>query len=360
MFAEINLERTDRAYIELYIYILSIIVWKSFPTTPTGEYVLNIIVAVDGISESAKLSISRAAAQRATLRFISEQQSDWSATLAEVDIVFGWPPVAALEESAVTFLQLPSSGYDMYDTLGLRDKPGFLLANSRGVVANAVTEHCLAMMFALARNLPDHVRDGERRSWHRAQAYDLLQGSTVAIVGMGAIGTMLAQKCAALGMSVIAVQRGPEVPEFVVELCPFHEMDRALQAADHVVLTLAALPNNAILFGREEFLAMRQGSVFYNLGRGSLVDTAALSAALQAGHLRGAALDVFPEEPLPSVSQLWEIPNLLITPHVGGRFTGEVDALAELFARNLGRYLAGEPLVNVVLGHGSIPASMGK
>ena len=309
------------------------------------------IVAVEGISQVMQQRIADIAQKfNSTVSFHGQNHPDWTAITSEADVLFGWPPPEALYSSSIRFLQLPSSGYDAYNTPALSEKPGFILANSRGVVADAVAEHCLALMFALTRHIPFHSRQQSLHHWERVNEYTLLSCSTVAILGMGAIGTTLARKCHALGMNVISVQRDRNQIFEDQEVCNFDSLDSALSRADHVVLTMAALPENAALFTEERFRRMRQESCFYNLGRGSLVDETALLTALRHGHIKAAALDVFAQEPLPSSSPLWDLPNLLITPHVGGRFAGEIDALAQLFATNFERYAQGKHPVNVVLG----------
>jgi phosphoglycerate dehydrogenase-like enzyme len=121
-----------------------------------------------------------------------------------------------------------------------------------------------------------------------------------------------------------------------------------LEASDYVVLTLPLLPSTRGLLGREQLGWMKPHAVLINVARGGLVDEAALVDALRAGRIRGAALDTFASEPLPADSPLWSLPNVLVSPHVAGSFQGYTDAVVELFCDNLRRYLAGEPLRNVV------------
>jgi D-2-hydroxyacid dehydrogenase (NADP+) len=274
------------------------------------------------------------------------------------EVIFGWPPPRALEESQIRFFQLPSSGYDQYMTEVLTSKRGFSLANARGVAAVAVAEHCLSMMFSFARHVSLHTRQQERHQWKRAKRYSLLAGSTVAIVGLGAIGYALGQRCHALGIRVVAVRRGSEAAPFVAESYGLDELHAALRNARHVVVTIAALPRDEPLFGAAEFNAMPTESYFYNMSRGSLVDQDALESALRDGKLAGAGLDVFAQEPLPQTSGLWDLENVLVSPHAGGRFDGEVDGLVDLFLHNIQQYRSTGPMANLVIANHDRPCSM--
>jgi len=255
-----------------------------------------------------------------------------------------------------SLFSIAQSGYDQYMTEVLTSKCGFYLANARGVAAVAVAEHCLSMMFSFARQFALHTRQQERHQWKRASHYSLLTGSTVVIVGLGVIGRALAQRCDALGMRVVAVRRGSEAAPFVAESYALDELHTALRNARHVVVTIAPLPRSEPLFGSAEFNAMPSESYFYNMSRGSLVDQDALEAALRDGRLAGAGLDVFAQEPLPETSGLWDLENVLVSPHAGGRFDGEVDGLIDLFLHNVQQYRSTGPMANLVIDNHDRPS----
>jgi D-2-hydroxyacid dehydrogenase (NADP+) len=316
-----------------------------------------VVVAIDGLTGHQRQRIVSQLAGWTIVDFIPEKPADWRLSLLGAEVVFGWPPPQALEESQIRFFQLPSSGYDQYMTEVLTSKCGFHLANARGVAAVAVAEHCLSMMFSFARQVSLHTRQQGRHQWKRASHYSLLTGSTVAIVGLGAIGRALAQRCHALGMRVVAVRRGSEAAPFVAESYGLDELHTALRNARHVVVTIAALARSEPLFGAAEFDAMSSDSYFYNLSRGSLVDQDALETALRDGRLAGAGLDVFAQEPLPETSGLWDLENVLVSPHAGGRFDGEVDGLIDLFLRNVQQYRSTGPMANLVIDNHDRPCS---
>jgi phosphoglycerate dehydrogenase-like enzyme len=215
--------------------------------------------------------------------------------------------------------------------------------------SRAVAEHGLAFILAFNRELPTHMGQRAGKVWQRAERYRTLKGQTLCVIGLGAIGEELAGLAKALDMRILAINRTQRAT-VAERVWPLSEAYLALRQSDHVVMTIAAPPQGTPFFTREHFAAMRPGAYFYNLARGSVVEEAALIEALQAGKIAGAGLDVFANEPLPASSPLWEMPNVLITPHAGGRFWGESDMLVGLFLENLQRYKQSQPLRNVVIG----------
>ena len=308
-----------------------------------------VVVAVDGLSEEGKARIRDIAHDAAADVAFRAESDSWSDHLLHTEIAFGAPPAKLLASSNLRFLQLHSSGYEPYKLPALQQHPTLTIANARGVTAQAVAEHTLAMMFALTRRLPKHIRDQREHLWQRAATYEVLHGATVCIVGVGAIGGALATMCSGIGMHVLGVQRSASKLDCVERTFPMHLLQEALKRSRHVVVTLPSLPLSQPLIGTHELNAMQDGSFLYSVSRASLIDYDAVFAALTARKLAGVGLDVFPVEPLPRESPLWRCEDVLITPHAGGRFEGEMDALATLFADNLSRYFSGQPLRNVVM-----------
>jgi phosphoglycerate dehydrogenase-like enzyme len=271
--------------------------------------------------------------------------------LARAELMMGWPDPKPLARSPVRLLQLPSVGYDDYAGCGLERKPGFVLCNARGVMSVQVAEHGIALMLALTRRIADHVGDQRERRWRRRSSYLEVAGTTACIVGLGSIGTQLARRCAGLGMEVVGVRGGPHKLHPVVKrMYGLWDLRDAVAQANHVFSVLPAAPETDEIFDSAIFDAMRPGSFFYNLSRGSVVDEPALVERLLSGRLGGVGLDVVAVEPLPPHSSLWGLDNVVITPHVGGRSVHEADRLCDLFLRNLDAYRDGRPLTNVVLG----------
>jgi phosphoglycerate dehydrogenase-like enzyme len=232
---------------------------------------------------------------------------------------------------------------------------GVVVTNARGLHAVAMAEHALGLMLAFARKL-HRARDlqrahrwGQVALWTEPPPFGQLAGGTLGLVGLGAVGAALAERAAALGLRVIAVR-----PHTRPDPAPAHEqwglerLGELLERADWVVLAAPHTAASRGMIGAEQFARMKPGAVLVNLGRGALVDEQALVAALRAGRLGGAALDVVRGEPLEPASPLWDLPDVILTPHVGGLGPGHWEGAVEQFAENLELYLAGRPLRNVV------------
>ena len=229
-----------------------------------------------------------------------------------------------------------------------------VITNSRGMSADTMAEHVVAVTLALFRNLPLAVVRQSQRVWAQDEISVLgnrtLEHSRVLVVGLGAIGSGVARRMAALGARVTGIRRrvdAPEVPGVSDVLAPT-DLRSALPNADVVVIAAPHTRATRGLIGANELAAMNPGAVLVNVSRGRLVDESALASALSARRIGGAALDVFEHEPLPENSPLWNLPNVLITPHTSGFRLDHWDAATDLFAENLRRFETGEPLLNVV------------
>lgn len=224
-----------------------------------------------------------------------------------------------------------------------------VLTNARGVFSASLAEWALAACLWFAKDFPRLARQQAERKW---EAYDVeeLRGRTLAVVGLGDIGAATARLARAFGMRVVALRRTPCEPDGLVAayFTPGPGLCAMLSEADYVVLATPLTAETARLMGEHEFAAMKTTAVFVNVGRGACVDEAALVAALQAGRLRGAALDVFEVEPLPSASPLWGMANVMVSPHGADRTAHSQHDSLRVFLDNVGRRGDGRPLVNVV------------
>lgn len=229
-----------------------------------------------------------------------------------------------------------------------------VITNSRGMAADTMAEHVLGVTLALFRRLPLAIRSQAAREWAQdaigALGNRTIAGSVVLVVGLGAIGQAVARRMALLGASVLGIRRNPSAagPEGVEQVAPPDRLRDLLPSADVVVLTAPHTKETRGLIGEAALNLMAPQAILVNVSRGRLVDGTALAAALREGRIGGAALDVFDREPLPPESPLWDLPNVLITPHTSGFRPDHWDAVTGLFARNLRRFEAGEPLLNVV------------
>lgn len=269
--------------------------------------------------------------------------------LRNAEVVFGLPSAHALLQSNVKLCQLSSVGYNNYIGKGLEQQPALVICNASGTMGPGIAEHVLALMLAQTRHLAKHIRDGAQQRWEREPTYGELFGATVCIVGLGDLGSAIAERCAALGMHVIGVRQDASKGHPIAkQVYATEQLREAVAHADHVVAILPASEQTDRIFDAATFSAMKPGARFYNAGRGSTVDEQALIAALQSGHLGGAGLDVFEKEPLSPASPLWNMAHVIVTPHVAGRSTHEYGRQCDLLIENLQRYHAGEPLRNVL------------
>ena len=229
-----------------------------------------------------------------------------------------------------------------------------VVTNARAINGPVVAEHVIAQMFALAKCLPQAVRLQQQRTWgqdaiwqHRPKE---IAGATLGLVGLGSIGSEVARRGAALGMRVLVVREDvtKPVPHGVANVFGLERIDEMLAVADYVVLAAPVTPRTTSLMNAERIAKMKPESCLLNVGRGPLIDDAALLAALRAGRIRGAALDVFENEPLPQDSPYWGLDNVLITPHTAALTEHLWERQYDLLRENLKRYLAGRPLLGVV------------
>lgn len=230
-----------------------------------------------------------------------------------------------------------------------------VVTNGRTIHGLVVAEHTMALVLALARQIPMAVRYQEQRVWAQgimsegAALPRELDGATLLVIGAGSIGRNLIPRAKAFGMKVIVVRESVDKgAEGGDEVHRPAELDCLLPRADFVVIAAPTTPGTVALFNRDRFAKMKPDAYLLNVSRGALVDEAALIEALQGRRIAGAALDVAATEPLPPESPLWTQPNLLISPHLGGVAGKLWERHYALIADNLGRYIAGQPLRNVV------------
>ena len=231
-----------------------------------------------------------------------------------------------------------------------------ILTNAREVHGAVVAEQVIAMIFAVAKRIPQATRFQQQRIWAQENIWELdggpreIAGATVGLVGLGSIGRNVARHAAGLGMRVIAVRQhvdGPK-PESVHEVLPTSRINEMLSAADYIVLAAPVTPATQHMIGREQLAKMKSGAFLINVGRGSLIDEPALIETLRKRKIGGAALDVFDQEPLPAESPFWDLDNLLIMPHTAGMTAKLWGRHYTLFSENLRRYLSGQPLLGLV------------
>lgn len=271
--------------------------------------------------------------------------------LAAATVILGWPRPGDMKQAAsLKWFQTMWAGTDEYEAPGILPE-GVLFTSSSGSNSRSVAEHMLACLLALCRRLPTY-RDSQRaHRWEDEGEMKTLLQSNVLVVGAGNVGATFSRLCRGLGARVVGLKRTVSGPmEEFDEVYQMERLDELLPQADVVALVLPHSPATAGLMDEGRISRMKKDAILISSGRGSVLDQDALARVMGAGHLWGAALDVTEPEPLPADSPLWEIPNLLLTPHVAGGMRLEITrkACIQMAQENLRRYLAGEPLNNLV------------
>ena len=270
--------------------------------------------------------------------------------LVDAEIVLGQLTPAELPAAKqLRLLQVTSAGVDRLLSAELNDSPAALCTAS-GIHGHTIAEHVLMMMLALVRRLPGFVHQQKDHAWQVIEP-DLIHGKVLGIVGFGAIGEALGLRAKAFGMKVFGIRRhaGQSFdPASADEIWGEDQLDKLMGMADHLVLAVPLTPQTRGLVSREKLALMKSTAYLYNIARGPVIDEEALIESLMNGKIAGAGLDVFAVEPLPASSPLWDMPNVLITPHCAGNMPDYRDRAFAIFLENLQRLSSGQPLLNEV------------
>jgi phosphoglycerate dehydrogenase-like enzyme len=284
-------------------------------------------------------------------RFLTfTDRDEMLALLPEAEGLYGASPREDILDRCpkLRWLHMRSAGVDRHipEELGAR---GIALTKGSGAYDIPISEHILAMMLSFTRGLPRYLRNQLERKWDRGAPILQLAEKTLGIYGMGSIGTELGRKAHALGMRVYGLALNPRPkPDFVEALWTPDRLDDLLRVSDFLADCAPLTSATENRFGEREFRLMKPTAYFFNIGRGGTVDQDALIRALQDGVIAGAGLDVTHPEPLPPESPLWDMPNVILTPHVSGGSDGTDNRADEIVLENIRRFAADEPLRNVV------------
>ncbi|MDR2068289.1 MAG: D-2-hydroxyacid dehydrogenase [Spirochaetaceae bacterium] len=286
--------------------------------------------------------------------FIASDEKEVEPLVDRIEIGFGDVPFSLIPRMPLLrWVQLWSAGADWLQQYPAVKGLPFRLTTTSGIHRQQITEHVFGMLLAWNRQFPQAFACQSRREWRKIPPGELtvLEEKTMLILGYGAIGAGVARAALAFGMAVTGVRRsGPPVPreEGGVTVISASKLRDRLPAADVVVNILPLTEETRHSFGAAEFAAMKKTALYCNVGRGATTDQGALVEALRSGTIAGALLDVTDPEPLPGDSPLWDLDNLILTGHYAG-FHPDYDALAlKIALDNLGRYIRGESLVNLV------------
>lgn len=259
--------------------------------------------------------------------------------LTDIDTVFR-------AGTALKWVTSAATGVDGWPLDILRQRH-VVLTNGAGVGAIPISEYVVMGLLAGLKGLPELVRAQDRRDWLKAPPPALaeLHGKRALVYGYGGIGRAIAERLRPFGVAVTGVRRNPGGEAGVIAS---GDWEARLPETDLLILSVPLTGATTALVGKDQLAALPKGAWVANIARGGLIDQEALLAALKSGHLGGAYLDVTDPEPLPSDSELWSMPNVIITPHTSWATEHLMDRAAEIFVDNFNRYLSGEPLRNVV------------
>ncbi len=272
----------------------------------------------------------------------------WLDEAPETEVILGFRPLraAAARSRQLRWVHATGAGVERL----CQDVAGTdIIVTNIHIHGEAVAEHVFGLLLGHARRLREVFRHQAEHRWaHHDLSATLLAARTVGILGLGTLGAAVAQRASGFGMRVVGTKRTPAPVPHVDRVVPPGELDEVLRVSNVLAITLPFTRETDGLIGARELALLPRGAFVINVGRGGIVDEAALAEALRRGHLAGAGLDVFAEEPLPEGSPLWEAPGMIITSHCAGAFDGYMERAVPLFCENLRRYLAGRPLLNVV------------
>lgn len=278
--------------------------------------------------------------------------SIWESHLNDAEIIVGWK-----KEMAEMFDSTPKLRWLQSWSAGVNSMPldkmkshGIKLTSANGVHAYPISETIFALMLGLTRKIHTYVRNQTTKSWNPSGLNLEIHGKTIGIIGVGAIGKETAKIAKAFGMTVLGIRHSGKQEEFVDKMFSSQQLNEVLPQCDYVVVTLPLTEDTYHLFGGKQFELMKESAFFINIGRGPIVDEHALIAALKVNQIAGAGLDVFEKEPLNEHNPLWEMENVIITPHTAGATEHYAKRVIEdIFIPNLKHYLEGKtPKINLV------------
>jgi len=275
---------------------------------------------------------------------------------SSVDIVFSrsrLPDETTAQLSSLKWIHTTYGGGLSFLTPHVASK-GIVVTCSRGMQAHPLSEYAEACVLALAKRFPLLSQLKQARRWDESLALDTLTDKVVGLLGLGAVGSAVAQRLHKQGMKVHAIRRNVnQVPPYVESVCGMEGLDGILTAADFLIVGLPPIPGIQGLIGEKQLRSMKATSHLINLVTRGIVDDEALARALREGWIAGAACNVFGTNPLPSESPLWDAPNLIISPNIAQTDPQRWAKLRNVFTENLKRHLRGEVLANRVDGQGA-------
>ena len=290
---------------------------------------------------------------------VSKEPAVWKEHAKDAEIIAGWKKELAeyclTPGSNLQWLQTWSAGVDSLPLEKLQSKD-IKVTSANGVHAYPISETIFALMLGLTRKIHTYVKNQQTKTWDHAHLSLEIHEKTIGVIGVGEIGKETAKIAKAFGMTVLGVRHSGKPSDYVDEMYTPDQLDQLLPKCDYVVVTLPHTPETHHLFGVKQFKQMKPSAFFINIGRGETVVEEELISALQEDRIAGAGLDVFEKEPLGADSPLWEMDNVIITPHTSGATEYYNKRVVEnILIPNLRTYLSGKTptlnLVNYVKGY---------
>jgi len=284
---------------------------------------------------------------------VGKDRDIWQEHLHDAEIITGWKKGIEKEclapQSKLKWIQTWSAGVDSLPLESLESK-NIIVTSANGVHAYPISESIFAFMLGLTRKIHTYVKNQQEKKWHHSGIKLEMHEKTIGIIGVGAIGKETAKIAKAFGMRVLGVRHSGKQQEYVDEMYTTDQLDMVLPNCDYVVVTLPLTKDTKNLFDSKKFDLMKPSAFFINIGRGEIVVEGDLITGLQNGIIAGAGLDVFEQEPLSADSPLWEMENVIITPHIAGSTEHYNQRVIEnILIPNLKNYISGTlPSVNHV------------
>jgi D-2-hydroxyacid dehydrogenase (NADP+) len=309
-----------------------------------------ILRRIESISPKIKVTDGSAAAQ-GELQGDNSARENLDALLADADVIYGlfMPQTMLARAPKLKWVQTMSAGVDRFADTDIWHSPVTLTGVS-GIHATPIGEYVLQLMLMFAKKAPEYFKMKAKHEWTRFMP-TVLRGKTVGIVGLGSIGKEVARLSRTFGMKVIATRRSAKQmtrARYVDKVYPPEQLHQLLGESDFVAITLPLTPETRNIIGEAELKAMKPSAYIINIGRGGLIDETALIKALREKTIAGAGLDVTATEPLPPDSPLWDLDNIILSPHVSGGMEDYAARATDVFCENLQRYLSGKRLKNII------------
>jgi len=313
---------------------------------------VKVLVTTDVLKEEHLERISKVSGKVEVERRLDRKEILESAE--DANVLVGWLFDNEIFHSAkeLAWVHAASAGVDRFLFPEFVESP-VILTNSSGIHRAPMSELAVAFMLCFAKNLPAFMKLKAEKKWVKKpnplRDVDELTGKTLGVLGLGNVGMELSFRGKCFGMEVVAVDRRVvRRPSYVDEVMGLWGLDTLLAKSDYLVITVPLTSSSKHMIGERELRLMKSHACIINISRGPVVEEKALVKALKEGRIAGAGLDVFEKEPLPMDSELWDLENVIITPHISGGTPRYAERLTEIFCENLSRFLEGKTLINLV------------